>query len=512
MSKSVIKMNSSMQQWISNSTKASKVTNTMSNVANKIKGSLSNAKNGFLMLGKSIKNIKIPKIKMPVPSASITSMSASDNSKKPKKIKIGEKLSGIGGKIASGFQSGFSMAAKGVGIVTNALQKIAPERMAKLSGMWNNAFGGMAASLATKLAPAFDKLEQFMMSAAFQTFMSNLEGAISCLIPVFTYIVGLAEPLFDIINQAFSFIIDNSGTIITVLLAIAGAIALITLFMTIYNGVLTLQGIISSIVAGEVAILNAVMAMNPVIFIVSAIIVLIMILIALIATVKPVREAFAKLAETYLYLVEFGINCFIKALAGLAKGIVLFAQMGINAFLNTFVNPFIDAINQILDAIEFVTGKNFDRLQNVSVDFSENAEMISENILSKQVDLSEARKAVGDGIRNFDANKITKSIKGAFGKGAEGLENLGNKNAPTPPPMSNGPQTNNDVNMQDQDMQLLREVAERESINSYTTMTPSVKIDVGNINENADSEKIIREIVEKIILEIEASAKGVVTV
>ncbi len=496
------------------------VSNTWANAIEKITDSLSvkvtpsiHMKQFRTTLSQSRKRLTIPSIVRRLPSIAMpraanppNMMTNGSNGAQPDK-------KGIGSMIAGGLSSGFNMAVKGVGIIKNALNKIAPDRMAKLSDMWNDAFGSMAASLSVKLAPAFDKLEQFMVSPAFQTFMSNVEAAISCLIPVFTYIVGLAEPLLDKVNGIFSFLIDNSGTVAAVIMAIAGAIALLSLGMAIYSGVLKIQGTIATIAAGENAKLNAIMAMNPAVFIVGAVIALILILLTLIATVRPVREAFAKLAESFISFAENGINSFLEALAGLAEGILRFAGGAINTFLNIFVNPFIDAINKITGASNKIFGTDFKQLKHLSVDFSSKAESISESILSQRVNFSDAKKAVGESIRNFDANKIKSRITSAFELGSEKAgANLNQQNPYVQPPAATtGPQTSNDVTMEDQDMQMLREVAERETINSYTTMTPSVKIDVGSINENADAEKIIQEIVDRIILEMEASAKGVVT-
>lgn len=443
----------------------------------------------------------------------------SQSESEPEEIVLSEKILGIGSKIAGGFKTAFDMAAKGFGMFKNALNTIAPERMEKLSGMWNDAFSNMMSNVAAKLGPAFDKLEELMVSPAFQTLMGNIETAISCLVPVFAYIMGFAEPLLNIINQIFSFIIENSGTLVAVLLGIASAFGLITLATIIYNGVLQIQAAIANIAKIANGQLNMVISANPVMWIVKAIIVLIMILITLIATVEPVREAFAKLAVGFIGFIENGINLFLEALAGLAEGILNFAGGAINTFLDIFVNPFIDGINMIIGACNKVFGTDFKQLDHMSVDFSEKAESVSEAILSKKVDASGLKEAVGEGINNFDASKITDMLNppvtDSFESGAElAGEKLGENPYPTPPMAAGGggPQASNDMPMEEQDMQLLREVAERESLNSYTTMTPSVKIDVGNIHENADAEKIIQEIVERIIQEMEATAKGVVAV
>lgn len=449
-----------------------------------------------------------------------------NHAKQTKQQGIGQKITGGASKVfnsvsnglenvkkmAAGLSVGFNIVSKGIGTVKDVLNQLAPDRMAKLSGMWNNTFSAMMANVAVKLNPTFDKLEQFMLSPAFRTFMNNIETALTCLITAFEYILGLAEPLTENINQAFSFILENSGTITAMLMAIATAIAILTLGMILYSAITKIQGTVASIAAGENAKLNAIMAMNPAIFIVGAIIALILILLTLIATVKPVREAFARLAESFISFAENGINRFLEALAGLAEGILNFAGGAINAFLNMFVNPFIDGINKIIHASNKIFGTDFKQLEHFSVDFSSKAESISESILSKRVNFSDAKKAVGEGIRNFDANKIKSKITGAFELGSEkaGVNLNKQSHYVQPSTATTGLQTSDHVSMQDQDMQMLREVAERESINSYTTMTPSVKIDVGSINENADAEKIIQEIVNRIIQEMEASAKGVV--
>lgn len=399
---------------------------------------------------------------------------------------------------------------KGLGAVKKALTFIAPDRMKKISEAWNHAFRSMAANLAPKLKPAFDRLDELFKSEAFQLFMKNIEIGVSALIPVFTGLVSLAEPLLDVINAIFSFITSNSGAILGILVGIAAAFTLITTATTIYNGILVLQTLYTKMAAIAQKGLNTVITGNPIMFIVKAVIIFITALITLIATVEPVREAFARFAEGLIAFAENGVNHFFEAIAGLARGLVQFSNSAINGFLDTFVNPFIDGINLIAKAINHVFNKEIKPLDHMQVDFSNKAQSISESILSHKIDLSDAQNTVGNGIRN-SADHLSSLGLDALTSHAESMERQNPEGIKVKEVgmVHTLNRINEDVNVAEDDIELLRDVAEREMLQNFVSLTPSVKVDIGNINENADTDRLMGKVTDELLKEIKSSALGV---
>lgn len=55
----------------------------------------------------------------------------------------------------------------------------------------------------------------------------------------------------------------------------------------------------------------------------------------------------------------------------------------------------------------------------------------------------------------------------------------------------------------------MREVAEREMIQNFVTLTPTVSMGDMTVNENADADKLLGKITEALVTEVANSAQGV---
>lgn len=71
---------------------------------------------------------------------------------------------------------------------------------------------------------------------------------------------------------------------------------------------------------------------------------------------------------------------------------------------------------------------------------------------------------------------------------------------------------NNDVNIADEDIKLMRDVAERGAIKNFVTLTPTVSFGSTTINENADANKLLGVITSALEKEVANSARGVYAV
>ncbi|GMQ57075.1 hypothetical protein AN1V17_14700 [Vallitalea sediminicola] len=382
----------------------------------------------------------------------------------------------------------------------------------KFSGMvnqikekWNNTWVNMGGRIATALQPVLEKVLGFLDSKEFIAMLDLIMVIIEKIIGGVMMLLDYLKPLMDMINSILGVVIENSHIVLAVLGAVALAIGAITLATTIHNAVMQIRII-------KERILKAILEANPTMIIIKAIIILITAFIALIATMEPVRTAIANLTRGFFDFVEWGINGLIEGLASAAEGIIRFAGDGINTFLNIFVNPFIDGINLIISGLNLL-GANISKLDHLKVDFSGAAETTGKFIRKGKVDLSGAKEAVAGAIENFSADALKDKLGlGKLESKVDGAGQLQNKVNGTGKSKDVGVQVNkinDDVDIADEDVKLMRDVAEREMIQNFVTLTPTVSMGDMTVNENADADRLLGKITEALVTEVTNSAQGV---
>lgn len=67
----------------------------------------------------------------------------------------------------------------------------------------------------------------------------------------------------------------------------------------------------------------------------------------------------------------------------------------------------------------------------------------------------------------------------------------------------------NDVNIADEDLQLMRDVAEARYVQNFVTLTPTVQVSGNTINEKVDVSQVVDEIEDRLTNEIAESAEGI---
>jgi hypothetical protein len=367
----------------------------------------------------------------------------------------------------------------------------------KFSGMvnqikekWNNTWVAMGGRIATAIQPILEKVLAFLDSKEFTTMLDLIIVIIEKIVSGIMVLLDYLEPIMNIINSILGVVIENSHIVLFVLGAIAVAIGAITLATTIYNVVMQIRII-------KERILKAIQEANPTMLVIKAIIILITILITLIATIQPVRQAIADLTRVFFDFVEWGINGLIEGLASAAEGIIRFAGDGINTFLNIFVNPFIDGINLIISGLNLM-GAGISKMDHMKVNFSGVAESTGKFIRKGKVDLSGAREAVAGAIENFSAEELKKKL------GVGKLQEQSDKEVPV-----KVNKIEDNVNIADEDIKLMRDVAEREMIQNFVTLKPTVSMGDMTVNENADADRLLGKITEALVTEVTNSAQGV---
>lgn len=366
--------------------------------------------------------------------------------------------------------------------------------------------------------PVLEKINEMVNSETFQTAIDDVANALA---------VGadIALNMLNVLGGAISFVSDNWASFAPIILGVAAALLVAKAVQAIYNFTL---------------------AACPVTWIVIAI-------ITLIAAIYSVCQSIAKF--TGIANSGFGVICggvmvvigFFKnlglAVANIALGIwEALCACGENiwaVFHNVFcdlqylwygfLKVVMDVVKGVCDVLNFIPFVNIDTsgLESASRDYA-NKQAEAQNNKTAYKDVGEA---FNKGASTFDAFSDG-WVEDAFQSGAawgdgvvDGinsmLDGFGNdvdtsaltgdvKNAPAG--TADDPihtEVDNDINIADEDLQLMRDVAEARYVQNFVTLTPTVQVSGNTINEKVDVDYVVDEIENRLANEIAASAEGV---
>jgi tape measure domain-containing protein len=192
--------------------------------------------------------------------------------------------------------------------------------------------------------------------------------------------------------------------------------------------------------------------------------------------------------------------------------IVDFAE-GMKAdFLSTtqeMVNGGIDLINEFIKAANKIPGIAFDTIDNVT--FGATAKIEYEASKAGRADILKNMKYDTNLNSSLRQSKIA-DAQAALDKGASSFDmaDFGTSNNPVTVE-GTGANGSVEVDMSDESIQYLRDIAERDYINKFSTATlaPSIMVQFGDVHEEADVNKVVGRL--KLILqeEIATAAEGV---
>lgn len=366
--------------------------------------------------------------------------------------------------------------------------------------------------------PVLEKINEMVNSETFQTAIDDVANALA---------VGadIALNMLNILGGAISFVSDNWASFAPIILGVAAALLVAKAVQAIYNFTL---------------------AACPVTWIVIAI-------ITLIAAIYSVCQSIAKF--TGIANSGFGVICggvmvviaFFKnlglAVANIALGIwEAMCACGSNiwaVFHNVFcdlqylwygfLKVVMDVVKGVCDVLNFIPFVNIDTsgLESASRDYA-NKQAEAQNNKTAYKDVGEA---FNKGASTFDAFSDG-WVEDAFQSGAawgdgvvDGINSMLDgfsndvdtsaltgdvKNAPAgtadDPIHTN---VDNDINISDEDLQLMRDVAEARYVQNFVTLTPTVQVSGNTINEKVDVNYVVDEIENRLANEIAASAEGV---
>lgn len=466
------------------------------------------------------------------------------------------------GKIREMAQEGKLSAA----IVKNAIFADADNINAKFEQMpmtWGQIWTMMSNAATMKLQPLLEKINSIANSPQFQAFAANAVNAVGL-------IANALMGLIDLGGQIADFFVQNWSVIEPIVLGIVGALVIYNSVLAIGA---VIQGVIAVATAAHAALtgawslatfaataaqsgLNAALLACPLTWIIGLV-------IALIAIIFAVANSIAKtssVANSGFGVITGGINVvmqFFKNLgllvADIALGITnailaLASNMGI-AFHNAIAGiqswfydllstalSVVAGIAEALNKLPFVDF-DFSGISNAASDYAAKSKAAAE---SKQ-EYQDVGQAFDEGMSTFDvfqdgwsdkafkagakwgdgvSDKVSSTIDG-FMKSNGGVDTSNMFNgggytagATVPSDVSNIAKNTkkaaDSLDITNEDLQYLRDIAERDVINRFTTA--EIKIDMknnNNISSSTDLDGLISDLTDKVTGALNMAAEGV---
>ena len=345
------------------------------------------------------------------------------------------------------------------------------------------------------------------------------------------------QPVIQMIGQGAQWIYDNWSTIEPIFWGLVAAVGAYVVITKIWTAVTWLQ------VAANRALLAS-MLTNPILWIAIAIGVVIGLIYKWVKSVGGLRVAWLIVCNALLTAwdwVQIGFMTGVYwvmdmwnklQLAFMTAGVNIANFMGdmkanVLMILQNMVNGAISIINEFISALNKIPGVSIDLIQEVT--FGTTAQL--ENEAAKQAraqGLEDYRSQIESKIAERDAklNQMktdaraataqrqaeiaTAKAEAANKKAAENADLIGKFTGDIDSVGTVGEvgKIKEDVNIAEEDLKFLRDVAEMRYVQNFVTLTPTVAVDA-KISEKVDVDEVINRIEAKLEDEFYAAAEGV---
>jgi len=347
------------------------------------------------------------------------------------------------------------------------------------------------------------------------------------------------EPVIQTIGKAAQWIYDNWSILEPIFWGLTAAIGAYVGMMTIKNAITWLS------VAANRALI-ATMLSNPILWVALAIGVLIGVIYKWVQSVGGIKIAWMIAMNTILtawdwvkigfftgvYWVMDLFNklqiCFKKVSVNIANfmgdmkaNVLTLLQNLVNGAID-IINKFIGVLNKIpgvsIDTIEHVTFGTTAQLENEAVKQARNEELEKyiadiEAGMAERNQMLEQMKADAIAAEAERQLKISEAQAEAKANAEKAAESHLPEFSPFDPGTIKGTGKNGklEVEMSDEDLKYLRDIAERDYINKFTTATlaPNITVQFGDVHETADADKVAKRIRKILQEEIAMAAEGV---
>ncbi|MDT8975246.1 hypothetical protein RQP50_03190 [Paenibacillus sp. chi10] len=372
---------------------------------------------------------------------------------------------------------------------------------------FNGLLGAAGENAVQMFTPMLDLLNQAFQTGQFDNFFAVLSGGLAIIAQLASWVVEGFLWLVDVFN-------NNLPLILPILGAIIGALMM-------YYTIMTIIVVVTQISAAMQTLWNAIMALNPVTIVILALVALIGAFLALIAVMEPVREGFANALRSMGQMV-----------AGFVAGAIQAFTWLVNKAFD-MINFLLEGVNRVANAIGSILGikEKLDiKLEHIKTD-------------EFQSDISATIEggfnAAADGVENFSVDnfkkkfgidnltKLTKSnnsykpeklpelpkapetMPGTTGGVMPGLNPGATMNIPKVGEVGKVGAIDNKVEITDESIEMMRDLAEMDAIQNFVSLTPTVQVNTGDIHQGFDMDTLINRIEKKLEEEFVSTAEGV---
>ncbi|KPV56568.1 hypothetical protein QJ48_26830 [Paenibacillus sp. A3] len=382
--------------------------------------------------------------------------------------------------------------------VYDKISDVPTEQIATLGDHIKNAFANSGQAALTALMPIVTMINEAFESGKFQPFFDGLSAAL----------YGIASVTATVVQ----FLLDNWTTVQNVLLILGGVLLVLAAIWLIQwlAGIWPILLIIGIIML-LIDILNQVgVSTSEIVAIVIGV---------FFGLYTFLRNVFALLWDIIVTFVESAANAFYDPVNAV-KTLIYEVAKDVLDFINTIIGD----IDSIIVKINKAFGKNISVIGQIDGKWVED---LKPEQGKPKFDLSKYRleqQSVLDGY-NQGKSFAENAMKFVADKGANmkqqfsGWNNMLNKDSPpAKQPGSELPNLNhvnsigqidNTVDISSEDLKVMRDLAEIQSIQNFVTLTPTVQVTTGDIHQPTDANEMIRRIEEVMSREIANSAQGV---
>ncbi len=446
-------------------------------------------------------------------------------------------------------------------IVKNAMFAASDDINKKFDSMpvtWSQMWTYFQNEALRAFGPVLKKINEIANSERFKTFAASATQALYM-------IAGVIDIVMNAIASISSFIYDNWSFIGPVILGVAGILMTLLTYVNLVKAAIVLK-------TAVIWAWNAALYANPIVWIVIAIVALVAILYLAVAAINHfagtsisatgiVAGAFMVLGSAiynviaYMWnmwasYVEFFVNVWKNPMYSVRRlfynlatnvlDVIISMTRGWDGFATSFVNAIIDAVNKAIQAwnwfidklpdgvsktIGLKAGTEYSHRESITSDIENLKGALGDWVGEPPDDYWEApkmeMKSLGEawdtgynwGDNLFDSAKgqgantdaLMKSVNDSLGLG----DKLDKGNEAGKKTADNTKKTADGVKMMNEDLKYLRDIAEREAINRYTTA--EIKVDMKNenhINSELDIDGIIDRFGERVEEVSEMLAEG----
>ncbi|PZM67498.1 hypothetical protein [Paenibacillus dendritiformis] len=366
-----------------------------------------------------------------------------------------------------------------------------------------NRFQGMLALMGetamTAFGPVLQLLNQAFEEGRFNGFFEAIHGGLSLLGSITETVVGFLLENWSLVENALvaiGIVVAAVAAIwlvqwLIAALPIFAILGAITLVLAILNSLGISGGEVAGIIIGSFLAAGAI-----------------------------IRNVFAVIWNVILSVVEFCVNSFNSLNNTIEESFYNVGKHVIKFFFDV-VNTVIEGINWVMSLLNDLTGSKFTMVEEWSTDWIDQYKPEKRDMLDlsdyrmELTSVSDAFKTGQDFVKNNSGftNDLFKKITDPGPTGTDQFKPIATgMNAPQISKVGEVGKigkVEGEVDISDEKLMMMRELAEMDSIQNFVTLTPTVQVSTGDIHQGFDFDTLINRIEQKLEEEFVSTAEGV---